>query len=50
MRQAQLVLWIKVDVPDLLFMQELGSGKEDMRQRHAKCVSRSTGCTEKDAC
>ena len=50
MRQAQLVLWIEVDVPDFPFMQVLGSGKEDMRPRHAKCVSGSTGCTEKDGC
>ena len=46
MRQAQLALWIKVDVPDILSMQELGSGKENMR--HAKSVSSSTDCMEKD--
>ena len=47
MRQAQLALWIRVDVPDILSMQELGSGKVDMR--HAKCVSSSVDCMEKDA-
>ena len=47
MRQAQVALWIEVDVPDILSMQELGCGKEDMR--HAKCVSSSTDCMEKDA-
>ena len=44
MRQAQLALWIKVDVPDILSMQELGSGKEDMR--YAKSVSSSTDCMD----